>query len=53
MARKRSLLTKTIVVCVLAFAAIGAYTFWTHKDVQNTVEKVERAADGAKKAWDK
>lgn len=53
MARKRSLLTKAIFVCVLAFAAIGAYTFWTHKDVQKAVKKVEKVADGAKKAWDK
>lgn len=53
MARRRAFFTKLVVFCILSFAAVGVYTLWMHKDVQNTVKKVEKTVDGVKKVWDR
>jgi len=58
MARKRGTFGKLIVLVVLALAVVGGYTIWKAKPTQSgisaakrTVDKAEKAAKAAEKAW--
>ena len=52
MASRKSNKLTTIAICsILAFAAYGVYTFWQKKDVQKTVNKIEKSVKAAKKVW--